>query len=299
MDSQKAEEIIKQTQAYARTILNSLSAHIAIIDKNGRILETNLAWNEFARSNRIKLRPSTPDINYLDICESARGNSAENAENADTVARGIRQVINGEIDEFTIDYPCHSPGKKRWFYMRVTKATDSVPIKVVISHEDITALKLAQEKLTLRERELEHKSTRLEEANAALGAILRQRDEDRKQLEQTVVRNLKEVVLPNILRLKALSRSAEAAGLMDLIGKGLQEIASPFLNHLTSLGMALTPQELRIATLIKEGKSTKEIAGLLNLSPATINFHRRNLRKKLGLTNTETNLRTFLLSLAE
>ncbi|ACN17694.1 sensor signal transduction histidinekinase (PAS/PAC domain protein) [Desulforapulum autotrophicum HRM2] len=104
MDSQKAKEIIKQTQAYARTILNSLSAHIAIIDENGRILETNQAWNEFARSNQIKLRPSSPDINYLDICESARGNSAKNAA---VVARGIRQVINGEIHEFSIDYPCH------------------------------------------------------------------------------------------------------------------------------------------------------------------------------------------------
>ncbi len=296
MDSQKAEEIIKQTQAYARTILNSLSAHIAIIDENGRILETNLAWNEFARSNQIKLRPSTPDINYLDICESARGNSAENA---DTVARGIRQVINGEIGEFTIDYPCHSPGKKRWFYMRVTRAAGSVPVKVVISHEDITALKLAQEKLTLRERELEQKSARLEEANAALGAILRQRDQDRKQLEQTVFQNLKQVVLPNIQRLKTLTRTAGAAGLTDLIEKGLQEIASPFLRHLTSLGSVLTPQELQVAALIKEGKTTKEIAGILNLSPATINFHRRNLRKKLKLTNTKTNLRTFLLSLSE
>jgi DNA-binding CsgD family transcriptional regulator len=296
MDSQKAEEIIKQTQAYARTILNSLSAHIAIIDENGRILETNLAWNEFARSNQIKLRPSTPDINYLDICESAQGNSAENA---DTVARGIRQVINGEIDEFTIDYPCHSPGKKRWFYMRVTRAAGSVPVKVVISHENITALKLAQEKLTLREKELKQKSKRLEEANAALGAILRQRDKDRKQLEQTVFQNLKQVVLPNIQRLKAISRTAGAAGLTDLIEKGLQEIASPFLRHLTSLGSVLTPQELQVAALIKEGKTTKEIAGILNLSPATINFHRRNLRKKLKLTNTETNLRTFLLSLSE
>jgi DNA-binding CsgD family transcriptional regulator len=296
MDSQKAEEIIKQTQAYARTILNSLSAHIAIIDENGRILETNLAWNEFARSNQIKLRPSTPDINYLDICESAQGNSAENA---DTVAQGIRQVINGEIDEFTIDYPCHSPGKKRWFYMRVTRAAGSVPVKVVISHENITALKLAQEKLTLREKELEQKSKRLEEANAALGAILRQRDKDRKQLEQTVFQNLKQVVLPNIQRLKAISRTAGAAGLTDLIEKGLQEIASPFLRHLTSLGSVLTPQELQVAALIKEGKTTKEIAGILNLSPATINFHRRNLRKKLKLTNTETNLRTFLLSLSE
>jgi DNA-binding CsgD family transcriptional regulator len=296
MDSRKAEKLIKQTRAYARTILNSLSAHIAIIDENGKVLETNLAWNEFARSNQIKLRPSTSDINYLDICESAQGNSAENA---DTVARGIRQVINGEINEFTIDYPCHSPEEKRWFYMRVTRAADSNPTKVVISHENITALKLTQEKLMLRERELKQNSTRLEEANAALGAILRQRDQDRKQLEQTVFQNLKEVVLPNIQRLKALSRTTEAAGLMDLIEKGLQEIASPFMNHLNSLGMVLTPQELQVAALIKEGKTTKEIAGILNLSPTTINFHRRNLRKKLNLTNTETNLRTFLLSLSE
>ncbi|ACN17688.1 LuxR2 [Desulforapulum autotrophicum HRM2] len=183
--------------------------------------------------------------------------------------------------------------------MRVTKAADSVPVKVVISHENITALKLAQEKLTHRERELEQKSKRLEEANAALGAILRQRDKDRKQLEQTVLQNHRVKVLPNIQRLKSISQTAETAGLLVLIEKGLQEIASPFLQHLTSLGTTLTPQELQIAALIREGKTTKEIAGLLNLSAFTINFHRRNLRKKLGLTNTETNLRTFLLSLTD
>lgn len=296
MDSKRAERLIEQTQAYARTILNSLSAHIAIIDENGRILETNQAWNEFAQSNQIKLRPNTRDINYLDVCESARGNDAENA---DTVAQGIRAVINGELDEFTIDYPCHSPREKRWFYMRVTKAADSDPVKVVISHENITALKLTQEELTLRERELERKSQRLEEANAALNAILRQREEDRKQLEQTIFENVREVIQPNVERLRQSCQSEETVELADLIVKGLQEVASPFLQRLTNLDVILTPQEMQVAILIKEGKNTKGIASLLNLSTTTINFHRRNLRKKLQLTSTGANLRTYLLSLSE
>ena len=287
---------ITPSEQYAHTILNSLSAHIAIIDEDGRILETNQAWDRFALSNQTTRTPPAPDINYLNVCENACGTSAENAT---AVAQGIRQVIQGEIDEYSIDYPCHSPDEKRWFYMRVTRAANTHPLKVVISHENITALKLAEEQLHLRESQLRQNAMRLEEANAALKAVLRQRDEDRSQLEQTIFQNVREGVLPNTERLKTLARSPEAADLIGLIEHELQQLASPFLRHLTSLCTILTPQELQIANLIKEGLSTKQIAELMKLSSTTIHFHRRNLRNKLHLTNTRTNLRTFLLSLTD
>jgi len=67
-----------------------------------------------------------------------------------------------------MDYPCHSPEEKRWFYMRAIRVADSKPSRVVISHENITPLKLAELKIRQREEELEQKSRRLENANAAL-----------------------------------------------------------------------------------------------------------------------------------
>ena len=183
--------------------------------------------------------------------------------------------------------------------MRATRAAGLGPLRVVISHENITALKIAESRLQQREEELEQQAKRLEEANAALRGVLRQRDEDIKEIEQTILQNLKESIFPSIERLSRMPQKPEGRQLIDLISSGLTEIASPFLRNLSNLGRVLTPQEIRIASLIKEGKSTKEIADQLNLSTTTINFHRRNLRDKLGLTNTSTNLRAHLLSLKQ
>ena len=93
----------------AKIILDALSAHIAILDKDGIILKTNRAWQQFADANRMQIVPDAPAINYLSVCDMAKGESSDEAK---TVADGIRSVIKGELDEFLLDYPCHSPTKK-------------------------------------------------------------------------------------------------------------------------------------------------------------------------------------------
>jgi len=125
MDATYSESLARDSRQYARTILDSLSAHIAIIDRNGMILETNQAWKRFAQTNKIRMRPDTLDVNYLDICDSAHG---EFAEAAHAVAEGIRAVINGDVDEFVLDYSCHAPEEQRWFYMRAIRAVGAVPL---------------------------------------------------------------------------------------------------------------------------------------------------------------------------
>lgn len=139
------------TLNYAETILNSLSAHIAIIDQHGVIMETNRAWQSFASSNQVGTRPDMLNINYLKVCDSADDDAGESAGN---VSRGIRKVINGEIEEFVMDYPCHSPDEQRWFYMRAIRVPGSDPLRIVISHENITLLKLAEQKIKQRKKSL-------------------------------------------------------------------------------------------------------------------------------------------------
>ena len=84
---------------------------------------------------------------------------------------------------------------------------------------------------------------------------------------------------------------------VEIIEAHLNDIVSPFLRNLSSAYLSLTPREIEVATLVKEGKTTKEITKLLNISTAAVDFHRKNLRSKFGIKSKKTNLRSFLTSL--
>ena len=279
----------------ARTVLDSLSAHIAIIDQKGVILETNQAWRGYARKNGMPGDADAVGTNYLEVCERASG---EEAEDAFRVADGIRLVIAGEAREFLYDYPCHSPDGKHWYYMRAVRMFYDGPIRVVVSHEDITDLKLAEEALKESEAVLREQKQSLEETNVALKVLLKQREADRLELEQKVLGNMKELVFPYVDKLKKAGLKASERTCVEIIDTHLKEIVSPFLQRMSAANIFLTPQEIQVASLVKDGKTSKEIADILNIADTTVHFHRRNLRIKFGLDNRKTNLRTYLLTLS-
>ncbi|MBL0712349.1 MAG: hypothetical protein JJV98_01500, partial [Desulfosarcina sp.] len=95
--TKKKKNFLRLTSRFALDIINSLSAHIAILDHNGTILATNEAWADFAKANKIRMRPDMVDVNYLEICDRALSDSAENAGE---VSEGIRALIEKKIDEF-------------------------------------------------------------------------------------------------------------------------------------------------------------------------------------------------------
>jgi DNA-binding CsgD family transcriptional regulator len=280
----------------SRTILDAMSAHIAVLDRAGVILATNRAWQEYARKNGMRFDPSGRRVSYLKVCEGARGPAAEEAAE---VADGIRAVIRGDLDEFVRDYPCHSPDTKRWFYVRVARVPGRGLIRAVVSHEDITPLKLAEEILDKRRLELQQKTVELEEANTALRVLLKQREQDRAELERTLFRNVRQLVLPHVERLKTSGLKPQEKAILEDIDRKLNDLASPLLQRLSTAQTLLTPQEIQVAALVREGRSSKEISDLLCVSLATVGFHRKNLRKKLGLGHSPVNLRMHLLSIGE
>lgn len=293
---EKESEQRKKAEQFTQAILNSLSAHIAILNEHGVIIETNRAWKNFAKANQMRMRPDTLGINYIDLCTSAVGTSSERAQE---VADGIKQVLGGLIEEYAIDYPCHSPDEKRWFYMRVTRLQGSQPLKLVVSHENITALKTTEEALRKREAELEAQTVNLHEANLALKVLVKQREEDQREWEERVLLNVRNFIIPHLEKLKKLRCDVTYRSHLDIVESHLNNIISPFLHRLSSGYLRLTPQEVQVAALVKEGKTTKAIAEILGISTDAIDFHRKNLRKKLGLTHSKANLRTHLLSLAK
>ena len=294
----EASQALKLTGRYMNTAIDSLSASIAILDEHGVILETNRSWQQFGQENKSESSGDTIGLNYLQICDSTAGVSDEMAK-AREVADGIRKIIAGELDEFGTNYPCHSPTEKRWCYVRATRLEGSRPLRVVVSHEDVTDIKLVEETLRERELELELQKQNLEEANTALRVLLKKREEDKGELEEKVLSNVKELVNPYLKRLKNTSLDPQQRAHLELVESNLNDIISPFLHRLSSKYLNLTPREIEVATLVKEGKATKEIAEILNLSMNAVDFHRKNIRQKLGLKNKKANLRTHLLSLSQ
>ncbi len=279
---------------FGRTVLNSLSAHIAILDAQGTILETNQAWRSFAE--QIRDTPSNRFLgaNYLQVCDQAQG---EGAEDARAVARGIRSVIQGEVEEFLYDYPCHSPTEQHWFYMRAIRMEGGDPVRVVVSHEEITLLKKTEEALKQSKLALEEQKRELEEANIALKVLLKQRENDKAELERKVLANIKNLVLPYVEKIKRAPLRARDKTTVDIIDAHLNDIISPLMQRLANINILLTPQELQVATLVKDGRSSKEIAEILAVSETTVHFHRKNLRRKFGIKSSATNLRAYLMSI--
>ena len=276
-----------------KEIVNSISTHVAILDTEGVIIETNQAWRDFGIENGLDTGFETIGSNYLSVCEVSTG---EHLDDATVVSKGIKKVIAGKLPEFVTHYPCHSPDEKRWFNVRVVPFREETISRIIVTHENVTAIMLMQEELQKKEAELMREREKLEETNTALRVLLRQRDEDKVRLEETVYNNVDRLVLPYIEKLMGGHLSEKHKTLVEIADNNLRDIVSPFLRTFSSLGLMLTPQEIEVANLVRNGKTSKEISDIMNLSVSGVDFHRKRLRQKLGLANTQKNLRSFLMT---
>jgi len=149
-------------------------------------------------------------------------------------------------------------------------------------------LKKYREKLEVlvaeRTRELEDKTKNLQEVNTTLNVLLQKREEDKKILEENLVANISSLVLPYLEQLKKNNLDMQQQFCLNTIEKNLDEIVSPLLKNIQQFNM--TPREIQIAYLIKDGKTTKEIATALGITEGSIATHRKNIRKKLGMDRT-------------
>src|SRR5215210_220201 len=141
---QAAREREAQGSQELQQTLDSLSAHIAILDESGEIITVNHAWRVFAETNGGDLGRVSEGANYLRVCESAAG---LNAGEAAVFAEGIRAVLSGQRESFEMEYPCHSPTERRWFIGRVTPFSSNEKPWAVVAHENITERKMAEEAL--------------------------------------------------------------------------------------------------------------------------------------------------------
>jgi len=187
-------------------------------------------------------------------------------------------------------------GSTVWTEIKISFLRDPEgrPQGIVGVTRDISERMRAAREIEQARKELEAKSLYLEETNTALRVLLRNLEREKLDIQEDVVANVRELILPVVEKIRHCRPENKRNSLIDVLETSLGSIVSPFLRNLTVKGIPLTPTELKVANLIRQGKSTKDIANLLNLSARSIEFHRDNIRKKLNLKGKKVNLQAFL-----
>jgi PAS domain S-box-containing protein len=282
-----AEEALKESEERYRKVVE-LSPSGIVIAAKGQLQFANQAWAQMVGVESAEDLYGTPVLDFV------------HPDYRDIVRERVRKI---ETEKKRTPLLEHKLVRADGSVTEV--ATIGVPFVyqggegVMAFAEDITQRKLAEKTLKKREKELEKKSTSLEEANIALKVLLKHRDEDKRALENAILTNVKELVFPYIEKLKAGHASDTQMAYIGVIESSLNEVISPFLQKMTSVYSHFTPTEVKIANLVRDAKTTKEIADLLNISTATVHCHRDSIRRKLGLNNKKVNLHTYFLSLQE
>ena len=223
------------SEEIAHSALDGLTARIAILDGEGKILAVNAAWRSFAESSLPGSSTLSNEVNYLRICDAATGEWAAEAGGA---ASGIRAVLAGQTRMFSLEYPCHTPTERHWFTLRGTRFPGEGPPRVIVSHEDITARREAEEALHRRVEELDAMTRTLERRNAELDQFAYVTSHDLRaplrgiaNLSRWIEEDLEEAIPPEVagqfdlLRGRVSRMEAMIEGILQYSRIGRTEIA--------------------------------------------------------------------------
>ena len=216
----------------------------------------------------------------------------------------LEEHIKGRTNRYEIEFRMkRKDGGWQWILSRgkiVEWDQTGKPSRFIGTNVDIARLKNVEKELqnaySKLDRKVRERTKELEETNIALKVLLQKRNESKKILEQQILDNVTDLIEPYLSKLEKMTLTADQQVLIDILETNIKEITSPFSRDLSLNFTKLTPAEVQVANLVKQGKRTKDIGLLLNLSPGTISIHRKNIRKKLGLTNQRINLQSFLAS---
>lgn len=159
------------------------------------------------------------------------------------------------------------------------------------------ALQKAHDELKERTKALEIKRISLEELNTAMRILLKKREADKAKIGDNVLANVKKLIEPYFEKIKNTRLNNQQKGILRILESNLNEIISPFTQEVSLKYFKLTSTEILVAKQIRHGYTTKEIASFMNVSPRTVETHRKNIRRKIGLEGKKANLRSHLLSI--
>lgn len=260
----EAELALRESAALYHTLFELASNPAFHVDQDGRYVNTNQAGASFLESTREELVDQTMAAHW-----------------GDDVIAAVRAVVSEGRSAARLDAEVQVNGTKKAAILSLVPCRVAGELACFVLATDIT--------------ERQNLARTLEESNIALRVILEQRDRAREDLERAVAANIESVVLPLLTRLSSRIAGEPEAVLLDTALQNLREIVRPISPALEGEeGQSLTRREREIAHLIRAGKSSAEIAEALYISHETVAFHRKNLRRKLGLDGGATRLASYL-----
>ena len=285
---QQVEEALHAAEAQKQAILDASVDRIRLTDSDMRII-----WANKTTAQAVNLVPEELVGQYCFEALVGRSSPCSGCPSRKALRSG--HMEHGFMHRSGSK---STKGEAYWDNYAVPIKNESGNIAHLVQiTRNVTKQKLAEKSLKEREKELKLKAASLADLNAALRVLLEQKDNDRADIEEKVMLNMRELVLPFIEKLKKTSLTSKQEAYVQVLESNLSDVISPFSRTLSAKFLSLTPTEIQIAGMIREGKMSKEIAEVLNLSKRTVESHRAGIRKKLGLKNKKANLRSHLLSM--
>lgn len=204
---------------------------------------------------------------------------------------------SGEAREF-IEVTNEGPETKHWLTYKFPIEQDDDSILLGGIALDVSARIKAVQELEKRDRELDIQKENLERANTALKVLMEHRQQEMIKKEKDTLATLEKLVLPYLQMIQTKNLDPEPASCLNIALHNLTHVAADFASRLSSKETLLSPAELKVADMLRQGKTVDEIADILCISPYTVARHRAGIRGKLGLTNKKINLRNYLKSLS-
>jgi PAS domain S-box-containing protein len=277
-----------------RAIFEQAMVSIVILDINGSLIDFNSKVYEnlgYSREEFVHLKSADIDVDKSP--EDIISHHKEILKKGSDTWECRLLAKNGEMRDMLTNSTPMRIGGKIYFQNVSLDITDRKRAETLLkkSHEEL------EQRVADRTAELQMKTLSLEETNVALRVLLKRRDEDKNEFEDIVLGNVKELIIPSLEKMKMTKLNPVQETYISVFEENLNAITSPFIHRVSMKLLKFTPSEIQISNLIKQGRTSKEIADYLNLSPRTVDFHRQNIRKKLGLDNEKVNLRSYLLTM--